>query len=105
MTRSQRHTAQRRRAHGAPCPYCQRTMDFDSPTLKPTRDHVVPISKIPKHERRYAQLKVIMACWTCNNVRGARSQSSWEQFMAINPGWWIGWQGSHNHTAKQEARA
>lgn len=65
-----------------PCPYCRRAMTYRVPGLEPTRDHVIPKSK--------GGTKIIVACWTCNNVKGDMLPDVWERFMMENPEWWIG---------------
>jgi 5-methylcytosine-specific restriction endonuclease McrA len=63
-----------------PCPYCKRTMSYKLPGQQPTLDHVHPKSKGGK--------KVIVACWTCNGIKGDMLYDEWIAFMAANPEWW-----------------
>lgn len=49
-----------------------------------TRDH-----KHPKHRGGTGGNNLVMACVTCNNVKGSRTWKQWVEFMAMFPQWWI----------------
>lgn len=67
-------------AHGRPCPYCRRPMDRNNPRLVPTRDHVVPESKGGR--------EILIACYTCNTIKGDMMPDVWCAFMETFPRWW-----------------
>lgn len=67
------------RGHGEYCAYCKREMVAYSMT-HPTRDHVMPRSKGGR--------KTVLACVTCNNLKGNMLPEAWACFMEANPGWW-----------------
>lgn len=70
----------RKRAHGQPCPYCQRPMQRHHPKLEPTRDHHVPQSK--------GGTDIIIACIQCNMIKADMMPEQWTAFMAQFDGWW-----------------
>lgn len=51
--------------NGRPCPYCKRIMNWDSPTLQPSRDHKIPVSRGGKNGDN-----VIWCCFQCNQAKG-----------------------------------
>lgn len=65
---------------GKQCPYCKRTMRYDLFGQAPTLDHIHPRSKGGR--------KVVVACWTCNGIKGDMLYDEWIAFMVANPGWW-----------------
>lgn len=67
--------------HGKLCPYCDRVMDRASVRLQATRDHVVP--------RCRGGGATVVACITCNGIKGNMLPEVWETFMAANPRWWL----------------
>ena len=71
----------RKMAHGQPCPYCGRKMEWNHPRLTPTRDHVTPKS----HGGR----DLLICCLQCNGIKGNMLPEVWAGFMAAHPGWWL----------------
>lgn len=69
----------RMRGHGKYCAYCKREMVLYSPT-HPTSDHVVPRSK--------GGTRTILACKTCNGMKGNMMPNEWQKFMHNFPKWW-----------------
>lgn len=67
-------------AHGRPCPYCRRPMNRDEPRRAPTRDHIVPESKGGR--------ETLIACYTCNTIKGDMMPDVWCAFMETFPRWW-----------------
>jgi hypothetical protein len=67
------------RGHGEYCTYCRREMVAYSLT-HPTRDHVVPRSKGGK--------RTVLACATCNHMKGDMMPNEWQEFMSRFPFWW-----------------
>lgn len=75
------------RGHLEPCYYCKREMDaFVAPDhpLRATRDHYIPKSKRLETEAPI----IVMACFTCNQIKGDRFPEQWDRFMQRNPRWW-----------------
>jgi hypothetical protein len=64
---------------GAACTYCQREMIPYSDT-HPTRDHTFPKS--------LGGRKTVLACGTCNQIKGNMLPEVWQAFMEANPRWW-----------------
>lgn len=71
-----------REASGAPCTYCQRSMDVRSRHLMPTRDHTVP--------KWAGGRETVWACYDCNRIKSDMTFDAWQEFMADYPGWWHG---------------
>jgi hypothetical protein len=65
---------------GSHCHWCDRIMVVGTST-HPTRDHYMP--------RSVGGRKIVMACTTCNNIKGDMLPHEWRQFMADNPQWWL----------------
>ena len=57
-------------------------MDNICPSRMPTRDHAHPRSKGGR--------LIVIACWTCNHMKGDMTMEEWEAFMALHPRWWNG---------------
>jgi len=75
------------RGHGAPCEYCKREMRCDvapDHPLRATKDHYIPKSRRLETDENI----IVMACFTCNNLKGDRFPEQWDRFMARNPRWW-----------------
>lgn len=75
------------RGHLQPCEYCKREMRSDvapSHPLRATRDHYIPKSK----RREIDEPIIVMACFTCNQIKGDRFPEQWDRFMLRNPRWW-----------------
>jgi hypothetical protein len=77
-----------RQQHGKPCAYCRREMDADSDQLRPTRDHVIPISHLRRHGSGLGP--IVWACYVCNAIKADRTPAEWDAYMAANPEWWKG---------------
>lgn len=75
------------RGHLEPCHYCKREMRGnvapDHP-LRATRDHYIPKSKRAETDDPI----IVMACFTCNQIKGDRFPEQWDRFMVRNPRWW-----------------
>lgn len=71
-----------RRAIGTRCPYCERTILFDSfdPSRTPSRDHHYPRSR--------GGQQVVWCCEACNQAKGDMTPEEWAAFRAANPMWW-----------------
>jgi hypothetical protein len=52
--------------------------------LRATKDHYIPKSKRVGDD----QPLIVMACFTCNNLKGDRFPEQWDRYMALNPRWW-----------------
>jgi hypothetical protein len=76
-----------RQQHGKPCAYCKREMDAESDQLRPTRDHVVPKSRVPKH---LPAGRIAWACYVCNAIKADKTPAEWDAYMAAHPEWWKG---------------
>lgn len=61
------------RYDGATCPYCTRTMVYGDLKLAPSRDHIIPMSKI-KNSR------TIIVCSECNFMK---SDCTLEEFLVV----------------------
>lgn len=66
---------------GIKCHWCQRQMDIYVPALHPTRDHY----PVPRSRRG---ARTVIACYTCNHIKGDMGAAEWHGFMAVNPEWW-----------------
>lgn len=78
------------RGHEEPCEYCKREMRCDvapDHPLRATRDHYIPKSK----RRDTDEPIIVMACFTCNQIKGDRFPEQWDRFMQRNPCWWEAW--------------
>lgn len=71
----------RNTSNGKPCPYCKRTMNSKDFHLRPTWDHVIPVS-------RGGRAKIV-CCNKCNGIKGNMLPDQWEAYMEANPGWWL----------------
>lgn len=75
------------RGHGEPCEYCKREMRGDvapDHPLRATRDHYIPKSKRAETDEPI----IVMACFTCNQIKADRFPEQWDRFMLRNPRWW-----------------
>jgi hypothetical protein len=52
--------------------------------LRATRDHYIPKSK----RREIEEPIIVIACFTCNQIKGDRFPEQWDRFMQRNPRWW-----------------
>ena len=80
-TLSRPESAALKRADGAPCPYCQRTMDVRISGLMPTRDH--------DHPRSKGGQKTTVCCWSCNHIKADKTMEQWRAFMRAHPRWHV----------------
>lgn len=73
------------RGYGEICTYCKRELIDVSPkaALFPTRDHVVPRSKLGG-----VPGEIVWACRSCNQLKADRLPEQWARFMRRNPRWW-----------------
>ena len=75
------------RGHGEPCEYCKREMRGDVASdhpLRATRDHYMPKSQ----RRGDDEVIIVMACFTCNQIKADRFPEQWDRYMQRNPRWW-----------------
>ena len=83
MTRRRRPDNPSPKAHDRePCRWCQRTMDLLVPELRPTHDHY----PIPRSQGGRV---TVIACYTCNNIKGNLSADQWHAYMDAHPEWWL----------------
>ena len=66
---------------GKACPYCRRAMDIRDFHRRPTRDHVIPVSR--------GGTEKVICCNKCNGIKGDMMPDAWEAYMLANPGWWL----------------
>ena len=86
--------------HGKPCAYCKREMDAESDQMRPTRDHVVPKSRVPKH---LPAGRIAWACYVCNSIKADMTPAEWDAYMRANPEWWKG-SGLRCHNYRRKYR-
>lgn len=88
------------RGHLEPCEYCKREMRGDvapDHPLRATRDHYIPKSK----RRDTDEPIIVMACFTCNQIKADRFPEQWDRFMLRNPRWWEIVAGKRSAKAKR----
>lgn len=56
-------------------------MDKDDPALFPTRDHY----PVPKSR---GGTRTLIACYSCNHIKGDMLAEDWQRYMAEHPEWW-----------------
>lgn len=66
--------------HNQPCQYCLRPMNRADRKLHATRDHINP--------RCRGGGPIVVACITCNGIKGNMLHDVWQAFMAAHPSWW-----------------
>jgi hypothetical protein len=65
--------------------------------LRATRDLYIPKSK----RRDTDEPIIVMACFTCNQMKGDRFPEQWDRFMQRNPRWWEVGAGKRSAKVKQ----
>jgi len=62
---------------GKPCPYCGDTMQTDSETKYPSRDHIIPRSRGGTDADR----NLIIVCNACNYAKGDATLEQWHSHL------------------------
>lgn len=63
-------------------------MRASDPHLRPTRDHVVPMSSLRRNAQKRWPGNIVWACFACNNLKGDMTLAAWYALMNQVPEWW-----------------